>query len=404
MSVYGVTDKGFKRKPKSVILQELQDSMKAKFGQDLDVSPESPEGQMVSIIVDATGPLWELAEHCYNAFNPNAATGVTLENLAQINNIKKKKATPTTVEVTFKGPDGINILKGTIVSSNSALTGGKSYKFATDVAGVISGGEVTILAVCDTAGAIQIPIGSMTILDNPIIGVTEVTNTLVGNVGTNDETDAELRARRTLSVALPSVATTDAIVSGLLNIDTVLSAKVYENDTAIDVTVDGVNIPPHAIRSIIQGSETIEEKAAIAKVFFDRKDPGVRTEGAVTMTIQDSQGFDKVFNWDVPTLVPIYITVDTRGTTPIAFPDEGSEIRDAIMTYVTDPVTGYKIGDEVSYARLFTPINSVPDHFVQSLKIGITPNPTETADISILGGSLAVIADPENDIVINLTY
>ena len=400
MSDYGVTATGFKRKPKSVILQELEDLMKAKFGQDLDTSPESPEGQMISIIADATAPLWEVAEHSYNAFNPNAATGVTLENLTQINNIKKKKATPTTVVVTFTGTNGIVIPLGTMVSSNSLMTGDINYKFTTEVAGVISGGTFSALAICDTFGAIQIPVGAMTLLDNPIVGVTSVTNNSIGNVGLNDETDAELRARRSLSVSLPAVSTIDAIVAGLINIDTVVAAKVYENDQAININVDGVLITPHAIKPIIQGSNTDAEKALIAKVLFDRKDPGIKTDGTLSWTLQDSQGFDKTFHWDTPELVPIYIIVETKRTTGTSLPDAGSEIKDAIVAYTQDPITGYKIGDEVSYGRLFTPCNAVPDHYVKTIKIGTSPNPTGTADINITGAQLAVVNAANVEIVI----
>lgn len=404
MAEYGVTDTGFKRKPKSVTITELENLMKAQFGQDLDVSPESPEGQIISVIADAVDPLWEAAEHSYNAFNPNGATGVTLENLVQINNIEKKKATATTVDLKFSGDNGVTIPLGTTVSSNPDLTGGVSYKCTTLVEGITVGGIYEVLAELEDLGEIQIPVASMTLLDNPIVGIDTVTNDLVGNVGQNDETDPELRSRRTSQVALPAVSTIDAIRAGILNIETILSARIYENDSATPITEDGVTIPPHSIKAIIQGSETAEEEQAIAQEMFIRKDPGIQTDGTVTHVIQDSQGFDKTFKWDNPTLVPFYITIDTTASTTTALPNNGQDIKDAIVAYITDPVTGYKIGDDVSYARLFTPINSVPDHFVQSMKIGLAPSPTGTGDLNIDGGSLAIIADPDNDIVINITY
>lgn len=399
MSDYGVTDTGFKRKPKSVSITELENSMNAKFGQDLDTDPESPEGQIISTVADAVDQLWEVAQHSYNAFNPNAATGVTLENLTLINNITKKKATATTVDLKFSGDNGITIPLGTIVSSDPALTGGVSYKFETLVEGIIALGIYEVLAIAQEVGETQIPELSMTFLDNPIVGVDSVTNELIGNVGQNDETDPELRSRRTSQVALPAVSTIDAIRSGILNIETVLSAKIYENDSAIPISQDGVNISPHSIRAIIQGDETSEESVLIAQEMFIRKDPGIQTEGAESQIIQDSQGFDKTFKWDNPDQIAFYIEIETTAIDAVSAPSE-QDIKDAIIAYATDPITGYKIGDDVSYARLFTPINSVPAHFVQSLKIGFSPSPTGTVDLNIDGGELAVILDANIDITI----
>lgn len=403
MSIYGVTETGFNIKPKSVIIKDLEDAMKAKFGQDLDVSPESPEGQMISIIADAASPLWEVGQHSYNAFNPNASSGVTLENLTLLNNITKKEATATTVEVTFTGTNGTTVPLGTSISTNPSLTGGVSYKLKTLAEVIVVGTTINVLAELQEKGEIQIPINAVTIIDTPIVGITSVNNSGIGNVGQNEETDPELRARRYSQVSLPAVSTIDAIRAGILDIPTVLATKVYENDSSLPISIDGVVVPPHAIKVIVQGSETAEENGAIAQSIYDRKDPGIPTDGAVEYTITDSQGFDKVIKWDTPTLVPFYITIDTDAETALSLPNDGQDIKDAIVAYITDPITGYKIGDDISYARLFTPINSVPEHFVQAMKIGLAPSPTGTSDISINGASLAVIVDPANDIVINIT-
>lgn len=402
MAEYGVTDEGFKRKPKSVVITELENLMKAKFGQDLDVAPESPEGQIISVIADAVDPLWETAEHSYNAFNPSGATGVTLENLARINNIKKKKATNTTVTLKFSGDNGVTVPLGAVVSSDPDLTGGVSYKFNTLVEGITVGGIYEVLAEAQEAGETQIPIGSMTLIDTPIVGITSVTNELIGNVGQNDETDPELRSRRTIQVALPAVSTIDSIVAGIQNIETVLSVVVYDNDTGSPVTEDGVTVSPHSIQAIVQGDQTDEERALIADALYVRKDPGVGMDGTDDWDITDSQGFTKTMQWNTPTLSTFWVEIDTDATTATALPDSGMDIKEAIVAYANDPVNGYKIGDDVSYARLFTPVNSVPDHNVQAMRIGFTASPTGTIDLNIDGGSLATIT--EANILVNISY
>jgi len=401
MAEYGVTDTGFKRKPKSVVIKELGNLMKAEFGQDLDISPESPEGQIISVIANAVDPLWQVAEHSYNAFNPNGATGVTLENLVRLNNLKKKKATATTVTLTFTGTDGTLIPSGLVVRTNPTLTGGVSYKFDTTTSGVITGGIFTTLAVCQEVGAIQLPIGSVTILDTAVVGSPTVTNVTVGNVGQNEETDPELRARREIQVSLPSVSTTDSIVAGINNIETVLSVVVYDNDTGSDIGFDGVTVSPHSLYIIVQGDNTPEEKLAIAQTIYIRKDPGIIMDGLVTQNITDSQGFIKSMKWNNPTLVPIWIEIETNATISTALPGDSLALKQAIVDYVNDPVTGFKIGDNVSYARLYTPINSIPDHNVQSLKIGFNSSPTGVVDLDINGASLATVAIANINVIPN---
>lgn len=401
MADYGVTDTGFKRKPKSVIITELENLMKAKFGQDLDVSPESPEGQIISVIADALDPMWETAQHSYNAFNPSAATGATLENLVKINNLNKELATASTVLVKFVGSNGITVPAGTTVSTNPTLTGGVRYKFDVETTGVISDGIYEVLAIAQEKGAVQVPINSVTVIDTPIVGITSVTNDAVGNVGQNDETDPQLRSRREVEVALPAVSTVDAIVAGIQNIESIISVVIYENDTAIETTEDGVTIPPHSLKIIIQGDGTDTEKESVANSVYIKKDPGIQTSGSVSWTLQDSQGFDKVIKWDTPTLVPLYIEILTDAESNSSIQSDGQSIKDALLAYVNDPVTGYKIGDNVSYARLFTPINSVPGHFVQSLKIGFVDPPVATSDLDVNGGSLVTLSESDIDIAVS---
>jgi hypothetical protein len=84
MSDYGVSSTGFKRKRLNLLLEELNSEVKAIFGDNFNVSPESPDGQINGVVSESNANLWELAEEAYNAFNPKAASGVTLRNLVQL--------------------------------------------------------------------------------------------------------------------------------------------------------------------------------------------------------------------------------------------------------------------------------------------------------------------------------
>lgn len=400
MADYGVTSTGFKNKPLSVIIEEMEANFQATFGNDINISIESPEGQIIDMVGNVAKALWNVGEQSYNAFSPSGSSEITLENVVQLNNITRGEAQPSTVTVKFTGDDGIVIPAGTTVSTSAILTGSDSISFDTESDATISGTEVETLVIAQVAGAVDVAIGTVVVIDTPVVGITEVTNDVVGNIGKDEESDPELRARREILVALPAVSTTDAIAAGIQEIETVNSVVVLENPESTDSTVEGVLLEPHSVKVIVQGAETIEENTLIGTAIYDRKDPGIPTYGLQSEVIVDTQGFNHTMRWDTPTLIPIYITINTdaEGT---SFPSDGSNIVDSILEYMADPTTGAVIGKDVSYARMFVPVNNIPDHYVQSMYIGTTASPTGTSDIEIAGSELASFTEVNITVYVN---
>ena len=66
MSDYGITETGFKRKRLDQILDELNGAVKAVFGDNFNVSPESPDGQINGVIAEVFANLWEGFEESYH--------------------------------------------------------------------------------------------------------------------------------------------------------------------------------------------------------------------------------------------------------------------------------------------------------------------------------------------------
>lgn len=402
MADYGVTDEGFKNKPLSVILEEMEDEFKSVFGIDLNTSIESPEGQIIDVVSTKVKALWNVAEKAYGAFSPSLSSVTTLDNICKINNVLRDDATYTTVSVVFTGDDGTVIPAGTIIATSALLTGETEVEFSTESDVAISGTTIEVLAIAIESGALQAPVASVVIIKNPIVGIDSVINNEVGNIGREAETDPELRAKREILVASPAVSTTDAIAAGIRLIDTVKSVVVLENESALPATIEGVLMDAHSVKAIVQGAETVEENTAIATAMYDRKDPGIPTTGTESEVVVDTQGFDHSIYWDTPTLVPIYVTILTDASDD-SFPSDGQDIKDAIVDYMNDPSTGSVIGKDVSFGRLFTPVNSVPDHFVQTMFIGKTASPTLPEDVEILGGELATFTQANIIVTVNYT-
>ena len=228
----GVTDAGFKRKRLDEILADKNAGVQAVLGSNLNLSPESPDGQINGVYSESDAVLWELAEACYNAFSPSKATGNTLSDLVQINNITRQEAVASTAELTLGGSEGTVIPAGSLVS-----TADNSASFSTDTSVTIPAGlTVLVMATATTTGPIVAVAGSVTVIDSIITGWDTSTNAQDAVIGANVETDSELRIRRTLSVMSSSSSMLDAIRSEILKIPNVTYAQGFENKTdAVDV-------------------------------------------------------------------------------------------------------------------------------------------------------------------------
>ena len=374
MSDYGISTEGFKRKRLDQLLEELNDEVKSIFGDNFNVSPESPDGQINGIISESNANLWEIAEESYNAFNPSAATGNTLSNLVQLNGITRLSATSSRVQLSVSGTAGTTIPAGSLVSTSDT-----GDQFSTEIDVVLDGaGNGSVFANAVSTGPIAALAGTMTEIDTPITGWSTVTNSADAQLGTDEETDVELRARRERSVARDAQAIIDAIFAGVANIEGVTQVVVLENDTNL---IDSNGLPPHSFHVIVVGGVDQD----IADVIWLKKPAGILSFGFTTVEVTDSQGIPHDISFSRPTEIDIYVEIDL--TTFPEYPSNGDDlIKQAIVDYANgDLVEGRDFGlsDDVIYTRLYTPINSVQGHEIDGLRIGTSPSPTGTDNIPI---------------------
>lgn len=111
-TVYGLTSEGFVKKTLNVIKTDMENSIKAKFG-IANVDPESVFGQEIGVISEVAGDIWDLAELVYMSQYPASADGVSLDNVADLNNLKRLDATKSSVVCVMEGTEFTNVPSGT---------------------------------------------------------------------------------------------------------------------------------------------------------------------------------------------------------------------------------------------------------------------------------------------------
>ena len=155
---------------------------------------------------------------------------------------------------------------------------------------------------CDTAGAINPAVGTVTQIITSYAGWNSVENDAPANVGRDAETDNALRSRWSRSVYNRASAMVEAIQAALYNVDGVNVAIVYENQSN-ETDADGR--PPHSIEAVVDGGDMV----AIGKSIWTHKAAGIDTYGGKSVTICDSQGVARVMRFSRPVQVPVYFRI-----------------------------------------------------------------------------------------------
>lgn len=235
--------------------------------------------------------------------------------------------------------------------------------------------------VATVAGVIVQPANTIDTILTPMLGWDSVINPVAATPGSERETDEELRLRFRNGKYDRATNTLDSIYSALINLDNVSEVTIYENDTSV---IDGNGVPAHSFLPIVVGGLSTD----IANAIWENKPIGILSYGNTTVSINDIQGFSHNVSFSRPNALVIYISIDI--TTDVNFPANGNDaIRSAIIQYFADNLG---TGDDVTYSRLYTPINSIPGHEVVSLKIGTSPSPVGTSNIVVPFDSIASIS------------
>lgn len=369
-----VTSTGFIRTRLDERLAQLQASMQAIFGLSINLDPDTIDGQTIAIFAESVSNLDMLAEAIYLGFNPQTAVGVFLSRLVELNGIRRIPGTYSTVTLTCGGTQGTTIPAGSLVKH--ATTGAS---FVTMADAVIGGtGTVNVAAQGATYGPTLGAIGSLTKIDTPIYGWQTVTNAADAIPGRLEETDEQLRLRRTLSTATPAQSILDSVYGAVANLANVRNAKAWENPTN---AVDALGLPAHSMYLVVEGGAD----ADIANMIWLKKTAGTTLVGSTVVAVNDSMGNPHNMQFSRPAYTNVYVTVNL--SLRPGWPSDGvARIKQAVVDWA---LLNQDIGEEVTQSRLYDPINSIQGHSVGSLFIGTAVGPTTAANIAVPFDGLA---------------
>lgn len=288
----------------------------AIYGADINLSSDTPDGQMMNIFIQAILDLEDLLTQIYNTFDPDNAVGNVLDQRVAINGIQRQAGTFTVTNITIINTQSVN-LYGQDQTAQDIYTvadnAGNKWQLQTTVLGVAAGTHSYAFQALVPGAQLTIP-NTINVPVTIVLGVSSVNNpTTYTTLGINEETDAVLKVRRLKSVSLASQGYLAGLLAALENIDGVTAAFVYENKTN-STNVDGV--PGHSIWVIVGGSGAA---ADIANAIYTKRNAGVGMYGSIDYTITQVDGTMFTVSWDDVVAQNLFITftaTSLNGTAP----------------------------------------------------------------------------------------
>lgn len=342
------------------------------YGPDIDLSSNTPDGQMMNIQIQAVLDLLDLLSQVYNSFDPDNAIGVVLDQRVTINGIERQGGTYTVTPITLVVIQSIN-LYGLDQTAQPIYTvadnAGNNYQLEATQIAVAPGTHSFNFRAATPGAQLTIP-NTITVPVTIVLGVSSVNNPTAAIVtGENEESDTALRIRRQRSVSLASQGYLSALLAALENVPNVSSAFVYEN-TSDSTDLDG--IPGHSIWVIVAGSGA---PADIAQAIYTKRNAGCGMKGTQTYTVTQVDGSPFIIRWDDVVTRNIFITFQAVSINGITPPNIAA-IRSGLVTSLT-----LGVNSEVNINEVATLVQQIdPNTLV--LNAGISIGTSQTLTLS----------------------
>jgi uncharacterized phage protein gp47/JayE len=310
-----------------------------------------------------------------------------LNALASLSGVTVSGSFAADFVVTFAGDDGKQEQAILVEDSNTLTNGGAVTITITETTPGVYQAQVDCQAI--STGPTVANAKTLTVIDNPVSGLTRVFNPADAVIGRDIETDSEARNRRRNRLQISLAGPLEAVRTALLKLNDDVDAielesvVVFENITN---TTDARGIPPKAFEAFIyQAGGATTRDQEIADAIWESKPAGIEPHGDVSKSITDSQGLTHTVKFSRPTEIDIYLILDLTVTSD--YPADGDDQVEAIMV-----AWGNALGvgqDVIVFPELVAQLSStaIPGITDIVVKIGTAPSPTLDNNVIIDDGT-----------------
>lgn len=364
-----VSDSGLIVPDTATVQEQVIADFRKALGQDLDTTPETPEGRLIQLITDYRVNTLGINAYNANQINLRYATGRFLDALGSFFGISRISASSTRVLADIVGTAGTVIPAG----SQAQTTAGDVF-YAENNITIGANGSVSGYFLSLEKGAIPCEVNTLNKIVNAVLGWDTITNTASAIIGTERESDDDFR-RRIINSRISGISLMSAIKSKLENIDNVLSLWAYDNYSNATITYQGISIAPHSIVVIIDGGNNEE----IAQALYDVKTGGtgytaINGQSETVGVIDGAFGASYNVTFNRPEDVNFAVAISVKNISYTGN-DLESQIKQAVINWgegLIAGVDGLKIGQNISPFEISAAVSSViPEIYIKKCEIGL---------------------------------
>lgn len=247
---YGVSSKGFARKPLAAIKADMEALARTEFGNDAILSPQSPLGQIIGTIADAASEVWEFGEATFQAWDVDQAEGLQLDVAAQARGLQRAGRTDGDFRAAIKNTARTNIVLADIEEAVRAVPG-VTYVHATD-----DGDALARVAAPDGAIAVAVIGGQDADVGQAMHRYLPAGSLLYGNAAVEVEVNGRCRS---LYVLRPVEVPVGAALTVTVHRDRSGCAPPTSSEIAAVVAagwqaerINGRDVTPHGLRRQVE--------------------------------------------------------------------------------------------------------------------------------------------------------
>jgi len=369
-----VLDSGVIVSDSSLTKAEVQEEYTEIFGDDLDLSDESPEGVLINFETIARNGVAANNALLANQINPNIAGGKFLDAIWSLSSALTGGRFDATKSF-FSQQVDVTGIPGTIIPSGSVAetSTGDQFETLSNVTIGAAGDAVVSFQSVET-GPIAAAAGALnTISQGQVLGWETVSNPVPATLGSDEESDGSSRVRRRETLAIQGQGTPEAVKSRLSDIQGVRSFSFRENVTNATEIIDNVLLVGHSIYVCVDGG-TDEE---VADNLLYSKGDGCAWNGMVNVPvtyIYNDGTIGQIYDvkFDRPEEVQIWIRVTIAETT-VSNPSD--IVVNAILDYINGDIDGEKgfvVGGSVSPFEISGAVNIANSSiFVRNVELSL---------------------------------
>lgn len=332
----------------------IRSAVEAGWGVAVDWDRDTLISAMVDAVATELGTVSEATQAIYDAMQVGNATGQQLDNLCTIVGVSRKAATPSQAILTLTGTAGAVIPSGLIVQGGGTDGRARWRLSATVTLDGAGAGEGVIVA--EEAGAVQADADAIRLIATPTAGLSNVTNPDPATIGTDVESDADLRRRRQASLQQQGAHSLTAIRAELLALDGIAAAAVIDNPTPDTTTVQGVSLAGYSVAAIVLPSTLTDvQRSALAASLYAQIPAGIYASGDESAQVYGADGYARTIRWYYGTDVSVDVSATLTLATGYELADVSGQAEAAIAAYFG----GLTLGDAARTLAILTAIAAI---------------------------------------------